>query len=145
MLAHADERLVVEAGRIDGEAEKLRRPVEVLRQRPHPAALVVAVVAEMQLDRLLVERLLEGLRIEVAGALVQHAREQHVKPGLLRRVLRRAAAHGEFERDQRNGGQFDEPEGEPARRRDGPHVDGGRSGRDGEVFLHGAFPKRRFS
>ncbi len=116
VLAHAQERLLVEARRIDGEAQELGGAIEVLDQRAHPAAERVAVVVERDLDRLLVERPLEGLRIEVARAFVEQAREQHAHSRLVGRVLRRAAADGEFERDQRNGGGFDQPEGEAARR-----------------------------
>ncbi len=65
------------------------------------------------------------------------------RPGLVRRVLRRAAAHGEFQRDDGDGVGFDQPRRQPARRDDGPHVDGGFRRRGGDVFLHRAFPKMR--
>ena len=115
VLAHPQERLLVEARRVQRERQELRGAVEVLDQGAHPPRRVLPVVAEVDLDRLLVERPLEGLRIEVARAFVEHAREQHAQARLVRRVLRRAAAHGEFERDHRNRVGFDQPERQPAR------------------------------
>ena len=102
VLAHPLERLLVESRRVDGEAQELGGAVEVLGQRAHAPAPMVAVAVEAHLDRLLVERPVKGLRIEVARALVEEPRHQGAEAGLVGRVLRRAAAHGEFERDQRH-------------------------------------------
>ena len=106
MLAHPQERLLVEARRIDGEAHEFGGAVEILNQCPHPTGHVVAVVVERHFDRLLVQRLLEGLRLEIAAAFVEKAGEHHAEPGLVGGVLRGPAAHGEFERDERHGGRI---------------------------------------
>ena len=109
VLAHPLERLLVESRRVDREPQKLGGAIEVLGQRAHPPAPMVAVAMERHLDRLLVERPVKGLRIEVSRALVEEPRHQRAKAGLVGRVLRRAAAHGEFERHQRHRIGADEP------------------------------------
>ncbi len=115
LLAHALERRLVEARRVDGEAQQFAGAVEMARQRAHPPADMVALAMERDLDRLLVERLLEGLAVEIAGAFVEQAGEQRRGARLARRVLRRAAAKGEFERHQRHRVVLDQPEADAAR------------------------------
>ena len=139
MLAHPLERLLVEPRRVDREPQQLGGAIEVLGQRAHPPAPMVAVAMERHLDRLLVERPVKALRIEFARALVEEPRHQRAEAGLVGRVLRRAAAHGEFERHQRHRIGADEPQREAARGRDDVDVDGGMGRRKGEVLLHGRF------
>ena len=100
---------------------------------------MIAVAVERHLDRLLVERPVEGLRIEVARAFVEEARDQRAQARLAGRVLRRAPAHREFERDERHRVRPDEPEFQAARSDDDFDIDGGIGGRNDEVLLHERF------
>ena len=75
LLAHARRRRLVEARRVDREPQQFAGAVEMARQRLHPSADVVALGMEGELDRLLVERLLEGLVVEIARAFVEQAGE----------------------------------------------------------------------
>ena len=102
VLPHALERLLVEPRRVDREAEKLGGAIDVLDERAHAPAPMVPVAMEAHLDRLLVERPVERLRVEFSRALVEERRHERPKARLVGRVLRRAAAHGELERNQRN-------------------------------------------
>ena len=74
VLAHPLERLLVEPGRVDRKAQQFGGAIEVLGQRAHAPAPVIAVAVERHFDRDLVERAVKRLRIEVARALVQKSR-----------------------------------------------------------------------
>src|SRR6185312_3281518 len=76
LLAHPLERLLVEPGRRDREPQELGGAIEVLDQRAHAPAPVIAVAVERYFDRFLVERALERLRIEIARALVEQPGHQ---------------------------------------------------------------------
>ena len=89
------------------------------RQRLHPSADVIALGMEGELDRFVLERLLEGLVVELARAFVEQAGEHGQRAGLAGGVLGRAAAEAEFERHQRHRIVFDQPEAHAARTRRG--------------------------
>ena len=89
---------------------------------------MIAVAMERHFDRFLVESAVKGLRIEFARALVEHGRHQRAQARLFRRVLRRAAAHREFERNDRHRVRRDEPEFQAARADDDVDIDGGMGG-----------------
>ena len=128
VLAHPFERLLVEARGVDGEAKQLGGAIEVLGERAHAPAPMIAVAVERHFDRFLVQSAVKGLRIQFARALVEEAGHQGAQAGLLRRVLRRAAAHGEFERNDRHRVGRDEPEFQAARTDDDVDIDGGMGG-----------------
>jgi hypothetical protein len=105
--------------------------VAVLRQRAHAAVEGVAPRAEGELDIGVAQPLLEGLRVEIAGALVEQAAGDHVgDAGQLFRILRRAAAEGDADADQRDRGLGHEPGLDAAGRDHALDVDGvgGRGG-----------------
>ena len=128
MLAHAFERLLVEPRGIDGEAKELGGAIEVLDERAHAPAPMITVAVERHFDGFLVERAVKGLRIQFARALVEKRRHQRAQARLVRRVLRRAAAHGEFERNERHRVGGDEPKFQAARADDHVDIDGGMGG-----------------
>ena len=125
VLAHAFERLLVEPRRVDREAQQLCGAIEVLGERAHAPAPMIAVALERHFDRLLVQGAVKRLRIEFARALVEEPRHQRAQARLVRRVLRRAAAHGEFERNERHRVRRDEPKFQAARANDDVDIDGG--------------------
>ena len=139
LLAHARRRRLVEARRVDREAQQFAGAVEMARQRLHPAADVVALGMEGEFDRLLVERLLEGLVVEIARAFVEQAGEHRQRAGLAGGVLRRAAAEGEFERHQRHRIVFDQPEAHAARTDEVAQIDRARRDRIGDGYVHQRF------
>ncbi len=139
VLADANERLLVEARLIDRKAQEFGGAVEVLDKRSHAPAHRGAVGVERDLDRPFVEGALEDLRIEVARAFVEEGGEQHPRARLVGRILGRAAAEREFERDERHSVGFDQPEIKTARGDERLHADGGLGGPDDAVFLHGRF------
>ncbi len=55
VLAHAFERLLVEPRRVDREAQQLCGAIEVLGERAHAPAPMIAVALERHFDRLLVQ------------------------------------------------------------------------------------------
>ena len=128
VLAHALERLLVEARRVDRKPQEFGGAVEVLYERAHAPAPIVAVAVEGHLDRLLVERPVERLRIEFARAFVEEPRDERSEARLAVRVLRRAPTHGELERDERHRVGPDEPQLQAARGHDDFDVDGGIGG-----------------
>ena len=100
---------------------------------------MVALAMEGKLDRLLVERLLEGLVVEIAGAFVEQAGEHASRAGLAGRVLRRAAAKGELERHQRHRVVLDQPEAHAARTDEVAQIDRARRDRIGDGQIHQRF------
>ena len=118
LAAHALQRFGVETRGVEGERGEFEGLVEIARQRLHVAGELVAVGGEMQADRVIVERALEGLRIEIARALVEHAREDRGGAGLALRILRGAACKGELHGDQRHGVIFHQPGLDPGWRHD---------------------------
>ena len=139
VLAHALERLLVEARRVDREAQEFGGAVEVLDQRAHAPAPMIAVAVELHLDRLFVQRSVEGLQIEFTRALVEETRDERSQARLALRVLRRASAHRKLERDKRHRVGLDQPQLQAARGDDDFDVDGGIGGRNDEVLLHERF------
>ena len=71
LFAHAIERLLVEARRIDRQRQQSAGAVEMTCQRSHPSADLVGVGVEADLDGLFVERAVKALAVEIAGALVE--------------------------------------------------------------------------
>ncbi len=97
----------------------------------------VAIGAEADMDREIVDGAMEAARVIGAGAFVERRREQRRQSGLLARVLRRAAGNREFERDERHGVALHEPGLKAGRRRDPLHMFGaGGDGDDGRVSGH---------
>ena len=128
VLAHAVEGLLVEPWGVDRQPQQLGGAIEVLGQRAHPPAPMIAVAMERHFDRDLVEGAVKRLGIEIGRTLVEKRRHQRAEARLVRRVLRRAAAHGEFERNERHRMGGDEPKFQPARARDDVDIDGGMRG-----------------
>ena len=139
LLAHALERRLVEARRVEAKAQQLAGAVEMAREGAHPPADMVALAMEGDFDRLLVERLLEGLVVEIARAFVEQAGQQGRGARLARRVLRRAAAKGEFERHQGNRIVLDQPKANAARRDEFAHIDRALGVRIDEGYVHERF------
>jgi hypothetical protein len=139
LLAHPRRRRFVETRRVDGEAGELAGAVEMAGKRLHPPAEEVALGMEGKLDRLLVERFVERLIVEIGGALVEQAGKQSRRAGLAGRVLGGAAAKGEFERHQRHGVIFHQPEAHAARTDEVARIDGARGERIGDGLVHQRF------
>ena len=74
-------------------ASQLAGAVEVLGERSHAPAPVIAVAMERHFDRFLVQSPVKGLRVQFARAFIEQSRDQGAQARLVRRVLRRAAAH----------------------------------------------------
>ena len=97
----------------------------------------VAVGAKAEMNRELVDGAMKAARVIGAGAFVERRGEQSGESGLFGRVLRRAAANGEFERDERHGVAFDEPDLQAAGRHDPLHMfSAGGDGDGGRVSGH---------
>lgn len=75
--------------------------VAVFAERAQRAVEIVARDLEAQLDGVVLQPLVEGLAVEIAGALVEQVGGEIGGAGLVRLVLRRAAVEGVIERDQR--------------------------------------------
>jgi len=142
VLAHAFERLLVEPGGVDRKPQEFGSAIEVLGERAHAPAPMIAVAVERHFDRDLVQGAVKRLRIEITRPLVEKSRHQRAEARLFRTVLRRAAAHGEFERNERHRVRWDEPKFQSARARHDVDIDGGMRGRNGEVLLHERFRNR---
>ena len=112
LAAHPLQRIGVEPRLIQGEAQQLKGGVNIPGQRPQPAGESVAVRPKRQLDRLLLQRLLEGGAVKRARAFVKQTRQHGGGASLARRILRAAAAHGKFQRHQGHGVIFNQPCGD---------------------------------
>ncbi len=108
--AHALDRGAVEARLGQREPEQVERLVLVLGQRPQGAADIVAGRAQLQLDRLALQPVLEGGGVEIAGAFVERCDRHLGEPGLVGWILRGAAPDREIHRDQRHGRVAHQPE-----------------------------------
>ncbi len=127
LAADALEVRRVQPRRVEGEAHHLEGRILVLGQGAQRAGEMIAVRREAELDRLGFQPLVEGLGVEIAGALVDHPGHQAGDAGLVGRVLAGAAAEREIHRDQRVRGFLHEPDLDAART---PHAfDLGRRGR----------------
>ena len=73
-----------------------------------PAGKIVAVGGEGQVDRLVVERAMEGVGVEIAGAFVQHAREHRAAPRLPAASCA-SPLQRKLQGDKRHGIILDEP------------------------------------
>ena len=129
LFAHALEGLFIEARRIDREPREFAGAVEIARQRAQAASDEIAFGVKRNLDRLLVEGALVGLAVEVARAFIEQPCEHRRRARLAFGIARRAAAKGEFDRDDRHGVILDEPGAYAARRDDFAHVDGAAAGK----------------
>ena len=92
----------IETRRRQRQPQIFERLVPVFRQRAQRAAQRVAVGLKTQFDGLAFEARVEGLRIEIAGALVEQRSDQVRRTDLARRILRGAAGEGEVDGDHRN-------------------------------------------
>ena len=142
LLAHPRNGRFIEARLVDGKAQQFARALDVANERAHAPAHIIAIAIEGDFDRLLIQRLLESLRIERPRALVQQRRQHRRRARLAGRILRRAALEREFERQQRDGVILDEPGLDAARRLDLLHVHRARGGRLGDGSIHGRFHRR---
>ena len=107
--------LASKCGRRQREPQQIERLVLVFLERAQRAADMFAAGLEVHLDRLALERLVEGLGVELAGTLVEQI-ERHVADACLAfGILGGTAAEGEIERDQRHGGIAHEPDFDAAR------------------------------
>ena len=68
------DRFIIEARFVQGLAQHIKRLIAVFRQGLHIARKSVAPGAETQRDRQVLQSSLEGLRIEIAAALVNQRR-----------------------------------------------------------------------
>ncbi len=116
--AHARNGVFVEARLGEGEPHQIEHLVLVGGQRLQIAEHHVAPGVEVHAHGEALSLLLEGQRVEIAGALVHHRRNEISEPLLARIVLGGAAAKGEAHGDQRIGVAFDEPGLDPAGTRD---------------------------
>ncbi len=134
--AHALDRVRVEARRAHGEAQQVDGLLDRAAQRLQPARHGVAVGAEGDLDGAVVERAVEALGVEVAGALVEQARHHGGGAGLAVRVLGGAALEGEVDGDERHRIVLDQPGLDAARRAHLLHGGGAGDGlRGGEAVM----------
>ena len=135
-------KLAADARDVDGvetrigqrQFEQFERLVEMARQGLHVTGKGVAIGAKTKMDGVIFNGVMKAARVIGAGAFVDCAGEQGGDAGLVGRVLRRAAAQREFNRDQRHGVAFDQPCRQTAGRDDalhmfgaGRHSDGGSS------------------
>ena len=109
LRARALDGVGVEAGRIDRELQQAEGRIHVARHRLQAAVKRVAVGGEGNLDRLVVHRIVEGLGIEIARALVHQGGKHGGGAHAAGRVLRGAAGQRKFHRDERHGIIFDQP------------------------------------
>ena len=72
--ARARPRKLSKRGLVSASREQVERLVLVLRQRPQGAADIIAGRAQLQLDRLALQPVLEGVGVEIAGAFVERLR-----------------------------------------------------------------------
>ena len=86
---------------------------------------IVAAGVETQADGMIGHLALEGLGIEIAGALVEQARDEIGAAGGVVRIARRAAVEGEIDRDQRQAVLLDQPGFDAGGRADFLHGDRG--------------------
>ena len=107
--ADAVDRLLVETWLLHGQFEEAEGGVLLRGEHAHGAVDAVAVRIEAHLRPGVVELLLEGFAVKVAGAFVEEAGHQAGQSLLAVRVLRRAAAEGETNGDDRDGIILDQP------------------------------------
>ena len=98
--------------------KQLQRLVLLVGEHAHRAVDRVAAAAEAHLGAGVVETVLEGVAVEIAGALVEQPGHQIDQPFLAGRILGVAAAKGEAHRDDRNRIVLDQPGGDAAVRLD---------------------------
>ncbi len=109
LVADAFERLGVETRRGQRKVEQLHGVIEVGGERPQGAAELIASGREAEMDRLLLDQLLEGARIEVARTLIEHGADHVGDARLVGGVGIGAAGEGVVERQHRNGTVTHEP------------------------------------
>ena len=120
-----------------------RRRSSAARSRFLPACAcarpMIAVAVELHFDRLLVERPLEGLRVEVARAFVERPASSIPRPAF---SAGSCAAPPRMANSSETSGTAGDATNQKVRPRGlstTSHIDGGMGGREGEVFLHGRF------
>ena len=103
LSAHHLHRLGVEARRRQCQPQQIEGLVAVLVERAQRAAELVAPDSEMELDSVVFQALMEGLAVEIAGALVEQVGGEVGGARFVGLVLAGAAVEGVVERDQRDG------------------------------------------
>ncbi len=85
----------------------------------------------------IVDDSMEGAGVIRTGALVQQSGQHRAQSGFSRRVVRRSAAHGEFQSDERHCVALDEPDVYPSGRRQALDILGARAnGLGGRMKSH---------
>ena len=85
------------------ETQQVEGFVAVLVQRAQRAVQVIAPDLEAHFNRVVFQPLVEGLAVEIAGALVEHVGGEIGGAGFVRLVLGGAAVESIVERNQRHG------------------------------------------
>ena len=115
LLADPLDRLRIEPGLAQRQAQQLERALALRGQRLELAGELVAAGLERQADRPVFELGAKRLAVQVAGTLVEQARGHVGEPLLARRIERRATSEVQGERQERDRGLADQVGLDPAR------------------------------
>ena len=99
----------IEARLVQGETKQVHCRIDRPAERLHPARNGVTLGTERDLDRLVVERAMKALGIELPGTLVEQARHHGGGSALAAGILGRTAPEREIDRHERNGVVLHEP------------------------------------
>ena len=132
LAADALDRLGIEAGLVERQAQQLEGLVLVLDQGREAAVELVAPGIEGKLHGKFVEAVLEGLAVELARTLVEQARDHVGDAGPVGGIEGGAATEGEVERQDRDRRLVLQPDLDAGGRREGLDAVGTRRGGEGK-------------
>ena len=135
LAAHPLQRRGVETRRVHCQRQEFEGLVDMTRQGLQPPVEIVALGAEAQAYRMIVEGAMKRLGVEIARAFVEQAGEHGAGAGLALGILRGAAGKGKLHRDQRHGVILHQPGGDAAGADDVLHALGARGDFGGSVHF----------